>query len=150
MPPKEPSISELEAARRDLLRATLSGSCSEAWPRVRQHLIESPSILPEEEIPTVWEGPNRGWLLPLPFESLRDFVRKYRQDATEKLVEALKDPEPLVVGYALHALSQIEASRFGKLSAAVEHREEGIHTIFGSFGWEGSLAEYAIRLREEP
>jgi len=77
-------------------------------------------------------------------------VRKYHQDVTKKLVEALKDPEPLVVGYALHALSQTEASRFEELASVVKDREEEIHTIFGSFGWQGSLAEYAVRLQEEP
>lgn len=147
--PKEPSITELEAERREILRAVLAGSSEEAWPRVRQLLIESPSILPDKGVLTIWEGPSRGVLLPLPFEALRDFIHQFRNAATNHLVSALSDSHPLVVGYALHALSEIDPDRFSTYASSVAGRTERIHTIYGSFGWEGSLADYAIRLRDD-
>jgi hypothetical protein len=147
--PKESSITEIESERRDLLRTTLSGSSDEAWPRVRQLLTESPSILPDKGVLTVWEGPSRGVILPLPFEVLRDFIRRFGDSATKHLVSALSDSEPLVTGYALHALNEIDPQRFSSYISSVVGRTERIHTIYGSFGWEGSLAEYAIRLRDD-
>jgi hypothetical protein len=147
--PKVPSITELQSERRELLRAALAGSTEEAWPRVRQLLVESPSILPDEGALTIWEGPSRGVLLPLPFEALREFIRRFRDAAIKHLVSALSDSQPLVVGYALHALSQIDPDRFSTYAASVASRTERIHTVYGSFGWEGSLADYAIRLRDD-
>ena len=147
--PKEPTVEELESERREILRAALAGSSDEAWSRVRRHLIESPSILPEEAVPTVWEGPSRAWLLPLPFEVLHDFLRRFASQAVQHLTVALSDSEPLVVGYALHALSEFDEERFPAHLLRVADRTERIHTIYGSFGWEGSLAEYAVRLRDD-
>jgi hypothetical protein len=146
--PKEPSLAELKEERRHVLRIALSGSCGDAWPRVRQHLIDSPSIFTDRHVHTIWEGPGRGWLLPLPFEVLRDFVQRFGNDATKELAAALRDTEPNVVGYALHALSQIDSEHFQEYAPLVSDRTEPIHSIFGSFGWEGSLAEYALHLRD--
>lgn len=145
--PKESSITELENERRQVLRVALSGSCSDAWPRVRQHLIDSPSIFTKRPTHTIWEGPSRrGWLLPLPFEVLRDFVQRFGNEATKELVASLRDSEPNVVGYALHALFQIDSEHFPEYAQVVSSRTEPIHAIYGSFLWEGSLADYALHL----
>jgi len=145
----EPSVTELEAERRAILDTALNGTASESWPRVRQILVESPSLFTDRRIHTIWEGPTRGWLLPLPFEALRDFVRRYRSDASQHLVAALEDSNPNVVRYALHALSDVAPEHMAAYAGIVAGRRETIHAIFGSFGWEGTLAEYAIHLQDE-
>ena len=45
-------------------------------------------------------------------------------------------------------LNEIDPHRFPSYVSSVAGRTERIHAIYGSFGWEGSLAEYAIRLRD--
>jgi hypothetical protein len=147
--PKGQSITELESERKELLRTTLAGTSEEAWLRVRQFLLESPLIFPDEGVMTIWEGPSRGAILPLPFEALCGFVRRFGDAAEKRLISALSDSEPLVVGYALHALSNIDRDRFSSHISSVATRTEKIHAIFGSFGWEGSLGDYAIRLRDD-
>lgn len=148
--PKEPSVAELEAERRIILDSALRGTASESWPRIRQILVESPSLFTDRRVHTIWEGPARAWLLPLPFEALREFVRHHRSDATRHLLAALEDSEANVVGYALHALSDVASDDLPAYAAKVAGRTETIHTVYGSFGWEGTLAEYAIHLQNDP
>jgi hypothetical protein len=147
--PKEPSVVELETERCAILDLALSGTASESWPRVRQILVESPSLFTDRHIYTIWEGPTRGLLLPLPFEALREFVRRHRGEATQHLVVALEDSDPNLVGYALHALSQITSEHMPTYAATVAGRTETIHAIYGSFGWEGTLAQYAVHLQDD-
>lgn len=147
--PKEPSVEHMQKERSELIRCALEGDVTEAWSRVRQHLIDSPSLFTDHHVYTIWEGPTRGWLLPLPFEVLRDFTRRFGDAATTPLVSALTDIEPNVVGYALHALSEIDSQRFASYIPSVAHRLEAIHTIYGSFGWEGTLTDYAARLNDD-
>lgn len=147
--PKEPSVEHMQKERSELIRCALEGDVAEAWSRVRQHLIDSPSLFSEHHVHTIWEGPTRGWLLPLPFEVLRDFTRRFGDAATTSLVSALGDTEPNVVGYALHALSEIDSEHFTSYISSVADRRETIHTIYGSFGWEGSISEYARKLHDD-
>jgi hypothetical protein len=80
---------------------------------------------------------------------LREFTRRFGEAAKAPLVSALTDTEPNVVGYALHALSEIDSEHFDSYISSVADRHETIHTICGSFGWEGSLSEYASRLHDD-
>jgi hypothetical protein len=147
--PKDPTIEQFQEERRAILGSTLAGTPSDSWPRVRQHLVASPSIYTDRHINTVWEGPSRSLLLPLPFEVLRDFTRRFGSEAVPILIAALSDPEPLVVGYALHALSKIDSDHFAAHARSVADRQEALQTICGSLGWEGSIAEYGIRLHTD-
>src|SRR2546429_9988179 len=43
-----------------------------AWQEVRAALDASPSLYADNRVLTVYEGPTKSFLLPLPFELLRD------------------------------------------------------------------------------
>ncbi len=146
--PEELTLKLLQE-RRELVKTLLEGGMAESWPRVRQQLIGSASIYAGRHVHTIWEGPSRQWLLPLPFEVLRDFVLQFGAESRVPLTAALEDSEPNVVGYALHALSEIAPDSFATYVQAVSDRQEWIHTLYGSFAWEGTLAEYGVRLHEE-
>lgn len=146
---KEPTIEQLQNERRAILDSALTGDVSDSWPRVRRHLIASPSIYTDRHINTVWEGPSRSFLLPLPFEVLRGFTRQFGTGTVPTLRSALADSEPLVVAYALHALSKVDSDHFATHAQTVSDRQEPLHTMHGSFGWEGTLAEYAVRLQAD-
>jgi hypothetical protein len=54
-----------------------------AWRDVRAALEESPSISTGRQILTVYEGPIRTFLLPLPYELLQDFVERRGASAAD-------------------------------------------------------------------
>lgn len=97
---------------------------------------------------TIREGPTKGYLLPLQFDLLSSFVDLFKNEASRIFTTALQDREPLVAGNALLALSWIDRANFSNHVSTVADRTEQICSICGSFGWDGSLAEYAVRLSE--
>jgi hypothetical protein len=83
---KEPSVEKLEAERRGILESALSGTADESWPRIRKILEDSESLYTDEHVNTIWEGPTRGWLLPLTLEALHHFTRRFPCEASKYLV----------------------------------------------------------------
>ena len=139
----------LREERKALVERFRGLSFEAAWREVRAALEASPSLYADKRVLTVYEGPIRSFLLPLPFELLQDFIQQRGAPAIEAIFRHVTDPNPLVVGYCLHALSEVEDSRLVEAAAKVADRQEHVHAIYGCFGWEGTLAEYARKLQDE-
>jgi hypothetical protein len=120
-----------------------------AWQEVRAALEASPSLYADNRVLTVYEGPTRSFLLPLPFELLQHFIQHRGVQAIDCLFRHTVDPHPLVAAYCLHALSELEDPCLPEAAARVIDRRERIHTVYGCFGWEGTLAEYGRKLHDE-
>lgn len=120
-----------------------------AWREVRVALEASPSLYSDNRVLTVYEGPTHSFLLPLPFELLQDFIGHRGSQAADCVHANAADPHPLVAAYCLHALSELKDARLIEAATRVSDRSELIHSIYGSFGWEGTLAEYGRRLHDE-
>ena len=120
-----------------------------AWQKVREALEASPSLYTDNRVLTVYEGPTRSFLLPLPFELLQGFIQHRGAQAIDTIFGHTADPNPLVAGYCLHALSEAGDPRLVDAAARVAGRSERIQTIYGCFGWEGTLAEYGRKLHDE-
>ncbi len=126
-----------------ILGNTLSADAEECWSRTSKILEDSRSLYTDRHVNTIWEGPTRGLLLPLTFEVLREFTRKFSEEATSYLVKGLSHSNPNVVGHSILALSQISPHTLRNQINILANRTEPIQSIHGSFGWEGSLLEYA-------
>lgn len=120
-----------------------------AWQEIRIALEATPPLRSDSLLPTVYEGPTRSLLLPLPFELLRDLLERPGAQAIDCIAENAADPHPLVAAYCMHALSDLEDPRLIQAAAGVADRPERILTIFGCFVWEGTLAEYGRKLLNE-
>jgi hypothetical protein len=145
---KEPDWEAIRKERKSLVDRVRALPFDAAWDEVRAALESSPSIYSDNRILTVYEGPIRSFLLPLPFELLRDFVKQRGALAADHLVEHAADRHPLVAAYCLHALSELGDSRLPAAAARVANRSERIQAIYGCFGWEGTLAEYGQKLHD--
>jgi len=141
--------SALREERKALVERVRALPFDSAWREVRAALEASPSLYADNRVLTVYEGPTRSFLLPLPFELLQDFIEHRGSQAADCMFGNAADPHPLVAAYCLHALSELEDTRLPEATARVAERRERIHTIYGCFGWEGTLAEYARRLHDE-
>ena len=119
-----------------------------AWQELRAALEKSPSIY-SDNILTVYEGPIRTFLLPLPYELLRAFIQERGAIAADCLFLHSEDSSPLVSAYCLHGLAELEDKRLPEAAARVANRQDKIHTIFGSFGWTGKLSEYGLKLQQQ-
>lgn len=139
----------LRDERRELVERVRALPFDAAWREVRAALEASPSVYADNSVLTVYEGPTRSFLLPLALELLRDFIEHRDSLAADCVFGHAADPHPLVAGYCLHALSELEDPRLTEAATRVADRPERIHTIFGSFGWEGTLAEYCRKLHDE-
>ena len=139
----------LAAERRAVVDRIRAMSFDEAWTEVRAALEASPSLDADDRVLTVYEGPTRAFLLPLPFELLRDFIQHRGAQTADWLFSQSADAHPLVAAYSLHALSQLEDARLPEAAARVAERSERIRTIYGSFGWEGTLSAYGHKLHDE-
>jgi len=120
-----------------------------AWREVREALEASPSLFADNRVLTVYEGPTRSFLLLLPFELLRDFMRHRGAQAIDAILGHAADPHPLLAAYCLRALLEAEDPRLVEAVGRVAGRQERIHTINGCFSWEGTLAEYSQKLHDE-
>jgi hypothetical protein len=121
----------------------------EAWREVRAALESSPSLYTDRLVLTVYEGPTRAFLLPLPYELLRDFTERRGATAIDRLREHTSDAHPLVAAYCLHALVRLEDPRLPEAVARVAGRTEKIHAIYGSFARSGTLAQYGRQLLDD-
>ncbi len=121
----------------------------DAWQELRAALEASPSIYSDNHVLTVYEGPIRSFLQPIPFELLRTFVKEQGTSAVNCLFVHSDDSHPLVAAYCLHALYESEDQRLPEAAARVANRLETIHAIYGCFGWTGTLSEYGQRLLKE-
>lgn len=139
----------LTAERRAVVERIRAMPFDGAWREVRAALEASPSLDADKRVFTVYEGPTRSFLLPLPFELLRDFIQQRGAQAEDWLFSQSADAHPLVAAYCLHALSQLEDARLPEAAARVADRSECIRTIYGCFGWEGTLSAYARKLHNE-
>jgi len=109
----------------------------------------SPPLHPDEPVPTVYEGPNRSFLLPLPYELLQDFMTHRSTQALDIIFEHTADANPLVAAYCLRALSNAADPRLVEAVARFDCRQERIEATYGCFAWEGTLAEYGKMLLDE-
>lgn len=66
----------LAAERRAVVERIRAMPFDGAWKEVRAALEASPSLDADKRVLTVYEGPTRSFLLPLPFELLRDFIQQ--------------------------------------------------------------------------
>jgi hypothetical protein len=139
----------LREERRALVERIRALPLDAAWQEVRAALETSPSIYADTRVLTVYEGPTRSFLLPLPFELLQDFIQQRGAPAAEWLFGHTGDAHPLVAAYCLHGLSVLNDPRLPEAAAKVARRSERIHTVYGSFGWEGTLSEYGRKLNDE-
>ncbi len=139
----------LAAERRAVVERINAMPFDGAWKEVRAALEASPSLDAGKRVLTVYEGPTRSFLLPLPFELLRDFIQQRGTQAEDWLFSQSSDAHPLVAAYCLHALSQLEDARLPDAAARVADRSECIRTIYGCFGWEGTLSAYGRKLHDE-
>ncbi|MES2709859.1 MAG: hypothetical protein V4726_24900 [Verrucomicrobiota bacterium] len=139
----------LKEERRAVVERIRGLAFDAAAQEVRAALEASPSLYADNRVLTVYEGPTRSFLLPLAFELLHDFIQQRGAQAVDWLFAHSADANPLVAAYCLHALSEVEDGRLPKAAASVAERSERIHTIYGSFGWEGTLSEYARKLHDE-
>lgn len=120
-----------------------------AWQGVRAALEASPSLYRDNCVLTVYEGPTRSFLLPLPLELLQDFIQQRGAQGADCLFAHSADAHPLVAAYCLFALSEMKDGRLPEAAASVAGRSERIHTVYGSFGWEGTLSEYGRKLHDD-
>ena len=117
----------------------------EQWAAVESAVAASRR---EGGLDLVHESPLRSGTVPLPYELVMAFVGRFRESADGFLRSKLTHADPVVVGYALFALDQIEAP-LRDAAAALRHRTEPLWAGAGCFGWRGTLAEYAERLAKD-
>ena len=147
---KETSYDELKEEREHILKEILQGSIDEIWSNLKKVMIESDSLYTDRHVHTIWEGPSRGWLLPLPYESIKAFIELHPSESVKYFSKGLESSEVNIVGYSINVLAHISPETLKENMYLVDSRNEEIHTIFGSFGWSGTLKEYAIKESEEP
>lgn len=139
----------LKAERHAVVERIRGLAFDAAAREVRAALEASPSLYADNRVLTVYEGPTKSFLLPLPFELLQDFIQQRGAQAVDWLFAHSSDAHPLVAAYCLHALSELADGHLPAAAARVAERSERIHTIYGSFGWEGTLSEYGRKLHDE-
>jgi hypothetical protein len=76
----EPDFEALKAERAALVESIVSLPTADAWVRISKILQESRPIIPDEPVPTVYEGPSRSYLLPLPYEVLSEKLQEVDPD----------------------------------------------------------------------
>lgn len=138
---------ELQEKQDQWIRAAFCDSAAESWPLIRKLIEEADDITPGTK--TIWEGPGRAATLPLSYQAVTEFIRRYEDDAKAILAEAASDNDPLVAGHALMGLDWCDSPLLRSAASRCGNRPEPVHSIYGSFGWEGTLAEYAERLTNE-
>jgi len=145
----EPNLKNLKADRDVLVKAIISLPLLDAWTKVRQILLESSPFIKTEPVPTIYEGPTRAFLLPLPYEVLIKFIKLHGDNALTLLLQHSNDSSPLLAAYSVFGLFHAGNFRFVQAAQKLNGRNEIIFTLFGCFAWEGTLSEYAHQKMQE-
>jgi hypothetical protein len=116
------------------------------WTAIRSLLREADAM---GETPQIFEAHHRTYLPILQFDLVSRFVERFGHSGVAPISSSLADEDPEVVAYSLLALARIGLSEIRDGALKVASRDERVQTHFGSFGWEGTLAEYAARLVED-
>ena len=138
---------QLQEKQDQRISASLGDSAVESWPTIRKLIEKADDITPGTK--TIWEGPGRAATLPLSYQAVIEFIRRYEDDAKVVLSEAADDDNPVVAGHCLMGLDWCDSPLLGDAAARCNERSEMVHSIYGSFGWEGTLAEYGARLTKD-
>lgn len=129
------------------IRAALGVSAAESWPAIRELIAEADEMTPGTK--TIWEGPGRGATLPISYQAVTDFIELYDEEAQQILADSVGSDDPVVAGHCLMGLSSCESPLLVVAVTRCRNRTESVFSIYGGFGWEGTLAEYADRLQKE-
>ncbi|MCG8598900.1 MAG: hypothetical protein MI807_02050 [Verrucomicrobiales bacterium] len=138
---------ELQEKQDQRIHASFGDSATDSWPSIRKLISEADDITPGTK--TIWEGPGRAGTLPISYQAGTEFIRRYEDDAKAILAEAAGEDDAVVAGHALMGLDWCDSPLLADAAARCGNRTETVHSIYGSFGWEGTLAEYAERLTNE-
>jgi len=138
---------QLQAEQDKRIQDAMSDSAASSWPAIRKLIEQADEILPGTM--TIWEGPGRAATYPISYQAVTDFIKRFDDAAKRVLGENVTDQSPVVAGHCLMGLSWCDSPLLSEAASRCRDRLEQIHSIYGSFGWEGSLAEYAVRLTNE-
>ena len=139
---------KLQNEQKQRIADALSDDPEKSWIGIRTLVEEAPPI-EENGSPAIWEGPGRAATLPLSYEALTTFIRQHDGEAQQILAKHSNDRNPVVAGHCLMALGWCHSELLTEAVSRCEARTDMIHSIYGSFGWEGSLHEYGERLLDD-
>jgi hypothetical protein len=145
----QPNFEALKEERATFVESVVARPTTDAWVRISQILLESPPCREDEPLPTVYEGPARSYLLPLPYQILSAFIKRHGTNALDLLFQHCDDASPLLAAYCIFGLAHAEDSRLERAAQKVNGRNETLATLYGCFGWEGTLSEYAAEKLQE-
>ena len=109
------------------------------WAHVRQIPAAASEVV---------DGVESGQPQPAALSAIREFLKGPPRAVESQLYEALSDPNPVVVGYALFGLSEVGSRRAERLPRSLLNRKELVTEVLGALRWHGTLGELAAQTQE--
>ena len=92
----------------------------------------------------VTNGVEPGEKRPRELKLFRAFLTGPKTQVNNLLLEALRDPAPVVAAWALFGISEIDSPDGEDLPKHIFDRSERVSERLGDYVWTGTLAEIAV------